>query len=261
MWRTRTTTRSGEILPSGQVSTLAGLAGNSGAADGTGSAARFNSPSAVAVDLSGNVYVADTDNFTIRMLVPATGQVSTLAGLAGTSGSADGAGSAALFFAPAGIAVDSSDNLYIADTDNDTIRLGLLAAAPAIQAQPQSQTVTDWQQRPVLGHGHGPSGADLPMVFQWRGDQRGHGQFLQSGERPVGQRRELHGHGHQCRWQCDQQPGDADGQHGDFAAQQCLDCRRHSGGVEAVAPRAGGSFLRSRWPVSCARRFASRVSY
>ncbi len=130
-----------EILPSGQVSTLAGLAGNSGAADGTGSAARFNSPSAVAVDLSGNVYVADTDNFTIRMLVPVTGQVSTLAGLAGTSGSADGAGSAALFFAPAGIAVDSSGNLYIADTDNDTIRLGLLAAAPAIQAQPQSQTV------------------------------------------------------------------------------------------------------------------------
>ncbi len=152
-----------EILPSGQVSTLAGLAGNSGAADGTGSAARFNSPSAVAVDLSGNVYVADTDNFTIRMLVPATGQVSTLAGQAGTSGSADGAGSAALFFAPAGIAVDSSDNLYIADTDNDTIRLGLLAAAPVIQAQPQSQTVTTGSSAlfSVTATGH-PA-----LTYQW----------------------------------------------------------------------------------------------
>jgi hypothetical protein len=131
-----------EILPSGLVSTLVGLANNSGAADGTGSAARFNSPSAVAVDLSGNIYVADTDNFTIRMVVAATGEVSTLAGLAGTSGSVDGGGSAARFYAPAGIAVDSSDNLYVADTNNHTIRQGTLAAAPAIQSQPQSQTVT-----------------------------------------------------------------------------------------------------------------------
>jgi sugar lactone lactonase YvrE len=131
-----------EILPSGLVSTLVGLANNSGAADGLGSAARFNSPSAVAVDLSGNIYVADTDNFTIRMVVAATGEVSTLAGLAGTSGSVDGDGSAARFYAPAGIAVDSSDNLYVADTNNHTIRQGLLAAAPAIQSQPLSQTVT-----------------------------------------------------------------------------------------------------------------------
>jgi hypothetical protein len=119
-----------------------GLADNSGVADGTGSAARFNSPSAVAVDLSGNIFVADTDNFTIRMVVAATGEVSTLAGLAGNSGSVDGDGSAARFFAPAGIAVDSSNNLYVADTNNHTIRQGLLAAAPAIQSQPQSQTVT-----------------------------------------------------------------------------------------------------------------------
>jgi hypothetical protein len=68
--------------------------------------------------------------------------VTTLAGLAGTSGNADGVGSAVRFFHPAGIAVDSSNNLYIADTDNDTVRVGLLAMAPAIQTQPQSQTVT-----------------------------------------------------------------------------------------------------------------------
>ena len=130
------------ISTTGLVSTLAGLAGNSGGADGTGGAARFDSPSDLAVDASGNVYVADTDNHTIRKVVPSTGAVSTLAGLAGTSGSADGLGSSVRFFGPTGIVVDSSSNLYIADTNNDTIRLGLLPVAPAIQTQPQSQTVT-----------------------------------------------------------------------------------------------------------------------
>jgi hypothetical protein len=94
------------------------------------------------VDLSGNLYVADTDNHAIRKVVPSTGTVTTLAGLAGTEGSTDGLGSAVRFFHPAGITVDSSANLYVADTDNDTVRLGLLALAPTIQTQPQSQTVT-----------------------------------------------------------------------------------------------------------------------
>ena len=129
-----------EILPSGLVSTLAGQAQRSGSADGTGSAARFNSPSAVAVDLSQNVYVADTDNNTIRMIIPLTGVVSTLAGLAGTSGSTDGLGSAVRFYNPTGITVDSNDNLYVADTNNHTIRVGLLPSMPAIQTQPQSQS-------------------------------------------------------------------------------------------------------------------------
>ena len=130
------------IAPSGLVRTLAGLAGSSGGADGIGSAATFDSPSAVAVDSSGAVYVADTGNFTIRMVAPATGATTTLAGLAGTSGSTDGIGSAVRFFQPAGIATGSNGNLYIADTDNHTIRLGLMAAAPSIATQPQSQTVT-----------------------------------------------------------------------------------------------------------------------
>jgi len=131
-----------EIQPSGLVSTLAGLAGYSGSADGTGSAARFDSPSALAVDASGHVFVADSGNFTIRQIVIATGATSTLAGLAGTSGSVDGIGSAVRFYQPAGIAADDNGDLYIADTDNDLVRLGIMPAAPAIQSQPQSQTAT-----------------------------------------------------------------------------------------------------------------------
>jgi sugar lactone lactonase YvrE len=111
-----------KITPSGAVSTLAGLAGSSGSADGTGSAARFSNPSALATDAAGNVYVADGANFTIRKIVVATGAVTTLAGLAGNYGSADGAGSAARFIYPQGVATDASGNVYVADTNNHTIR-------------------------------------------------------------------------------------------------------------------------------------------
>ena len=74
-----------KITSAGVVTTLAGMAGVIGSADGTGSAARFYYPYAVAVDASGNVYVADTYSFTVRKITPA-GVVTTLAGLAGSSG-------------------------------------------------------------------------------------------------------------------------------------------------------------------------------
>jgi len=110
-----------KITPSGVVSTLAGLAGSSGSVDSTGSAARFYQPFGVAVDGSGNVYVADRNNYTIRKITP-EGVVSTLAGTAGSAGNADGTGSGARFNVPSGVAVDGSGNVYVADSGNDTIR-------------------------------------------------------------------------------------------------------------------------------------------
>ena len=146
-----------------------------GSADGTGSAARFDYPDGVAVDSAGNVYVADTGNDEIRKITPA-GVVTTLAGTAGQAAPAtapaarhasiprawrwtaratstwpiptttrsarsrppawsppwpaplgkqapaDGTGSAARFYEPTGVAVDSAGNVYVADTDNDEIR-------------------------------------------------------------------------------------------------------------------------------------------
>ena len=75
----------------------------------------------MAVDGDGNVYVADSSNHTIRKITPA-GVVTTLAGTAGSWGSADGTGADARFYYPEGVAVDGDGNVYVADTSNLTIR-------------------------------------------------------------------------------------------------------------------------------------------
>jgi len=109
-----------KITPAGAVTTLAGRAGVAGSMDGNGNAT-FSAPAGVAVDAAGNVYVADQQNSTIRKITPG-GVASTLAGAPRTSGSADGTGASAQFFSPAGLAIDSASNLYVADQQNDMIR-------------------------------------------------------------------------------------------------------------------------------------------
>lgn len=108
-----------KITSSGVVTTLAG-SGSVGSADGTGTAASFYLPTGVAVDASGNVYVADMYNHKIRKIT-AAGVVTTLAGI-GSSGDVDGAGTVAKFTMPTGVAVDASGNIYVADSGTYKIR-------------------------------------------------------------------------------------------------------------------------------------------
>jgi sugar lactone lactonase YvrE len=106
----------------GEASTLAGMPQAVGTADGTGSAARFNYPEGIVYDGAGSLLVGDTDNHTIRKIVIATGEVETIAGEPGKSGSNDGVGSAARFNRPKGVAVDRKNQLFVADSDNHTVR-------------------------------------------------------------------------------------------------------------------------------------------
>lgn len=108
-----------KITPGGVVSTFAGT-GAAGSANGMALAATFNNPTGVAVDPAGNVYVADRVNNLIRKIT-AAGAVSTLAG-SGAAGASDGAGVAATFDYPQGLAVDASGNVFVADGNNHKIR-------------------------------------------------------------------------------------------------------------------------------------------
>ncbi|MEO8426858.1 MAG: hypothetical protein ABI651_07080, partial [Verrucomicrobiota bacterium] len=134
------------VSPTRVVTTLAGLPGAFGSADGTGSDARFYYPDRLMVDGSGNVYVSDTGNHTIRK-VTSQGEVTTIAGLAGSSGSANGTGSAARFNGPEGLAMDGAGNLYVADLGNSTIR----KVAPA---------GTNWVVTTIAGRAGNPGSAD-----------------------------------------------------------------------------------------------------
>ncbi|MBI5480638.1 MAG: hypothetical protein HY906_17405 [Deltaproteobacteria bacterium] len=104
------------------VTTLAGVAGSLGSTDATGTSARFYSPFGLTVSNTGDLYVADTMNHTVRK-VTQSGVVTTPFGTAGASGSADGVGAAARFNQPKGITFDAwGTTLFVSDTNNHTIR-------------------------------------------------------------------------------------------------------------------------------------------
>lgn len=111
-----------KVTAAGVVTTIAGGCGIRGSANGTGTTARFNGPSGIAVDASGNLYMTDKSNNCIREISPA-GVVTSFAGnCGGSSGYADGTGTAAQFNHPMGITIDSSGNLYVTDNGNNCIR-------------------------------------------------------------------------------------------------------------------------------------------
>jgi hypothetical protein len=118
-----------KIAPGGVVTTIAGNPDYYGYDDGLGTNALFDNPTGVAVDGAGNVYVADQDNSTIRLITP-NGTVTTVGGVPGDNDFANGVGSSALFSYASGVAVDTSSNLYVADFYNDVIRKGVGSVAP-----------------------------------------------------------------------------------------------------------------------------------
>jgi sugar lactone lactonase YvrE len=113
-----------KIVPVGTnwvVTTLAGNAGASGSADGTGPSANFYYPYGLAIGQGGNIFVADAYNHIVRQLTP-SGQVTTIAGSAGFSGIVNGTNDTARFYYPSGLAADSAGNLFLADTYNCLVR-------------------------------------------------------------------------------------------------------------------------------------------
>jgi hypothetical protein len=120
-----------KITPAGVVTTIAGTGGRTGSVDGAGSNAQFSTPLAVAVDAAGTLYVADTYNYTIRK-IDTHGNVTTVGGSPGQWGSADGFGSAARFYQPHGIAVNSSGSVvYVGDYYNYRVSKGIKIVAQA----------------------------------------------------------------------------------------------------------------------------------
>ena len=134
-----------KISPAGIVSTLAG-SGAPAYGDGTGTAASFKNPTGLAVDQSGNVYVADTGNYDIRKVTP-TGVVTTLAG-SNSSGAVDGTGTSASFGLPAGVELDPGGNIYVADSASNQIRMVTSAGV-----------VTTVAGSSVRGDANGPAGS------------------------------------------------------------------------------------------------------
>jgi hypothetical protein len=146
------------ITPAGEVTTLAGQAGVSGSADGTGAAATFNGPAGIDVDAAGTIWVTDLGSHTVRRVSPA-GEVTTVAGTPGQQGDADGTGPTARFAGPVAIAAGDAGVLFVVDSTNHAIRRGVPALPDAavidsgtgtvgqarqLDAQPRTATSWSW---------------------------------------------------------------------------------------------------------------------
>ena len=166
--------KAGVTLLKGILETLAGN-GTSGFINGNGTTARFYYPEGIAVDASGNVYVADTYNHAIRKITP-TGTVSTFAGN-GTSGFTNGNGTTARFKFPYGIALDASGKLYVADSGNDAIRVitpGGDVSTLAVDAYPSPLQYPYAIARDAEGNFHVPASGGYIRKFSPQGQVLGY---------------------------------------------------------------------------------------
>ena len=154
-----------QIASDGSVTTLAGSAGSTGSTDGTGSAARFNRPTALTLDADGNLYVTDSNNHTIRKVTLA-GEVTTIGGSPGVASHQDGTGSAAIFALPSGIAASPAGNLYVADTSNNRIASGIQLVPRLIVEQPASTQLTNMTS--TIDFGSAPAQSSKTLVFTLR---------------------------------------------------------------------------------------------
>ena len=152
------------------VTTIAGSPTNYGSSDGIGSAARFFSPLAVATDAAGNVYASDSTTIRKITTLGTNWFVSTIGGSLSFLGlgSADGAGSAALFFGPGGVVVDGLGNVFVADTDNNTVRKGVFTAYTTTNPVPYTRPATNGQLAVSLSPPEANGQWRFPWELNWR---------------------------------------------------------------------------------------------
>jgi len=140
-----------KVTPAGATTVLAGVPDQRGSAGdgGPATSALLNTPRGVAVDSSGNLYIADTSNNRVRKMTPA-GVLSTVAGTGTTGFSGDGAAATAAQLAfPRGVAVDAAGNLYIADASNHRIRKVTSVGIISTAAGPGTGAGTEQFEEPV----------------------------------------------------------------------------------------------------------------
>ncbi|MGA2039217.1 MAG: IPT/TIG domain-containing protein [Bryobacteraceae bacterium] len=132
------------VTPNGIINTVAGN-GTAGFNDGPALQAEFSSPSGIALDASGSIYIADKSNFRIRKLLP-SGNVVTVAGngIPGYSGNGSAATGAEMYF-PVGVFADNSGDVYIADTQNDLVRELTVSSASSLPAVSKGGVTSAYQ--------------------------------------------------------------------------------------------------------------------
>jgi hypothetical protein len=124
----------------------------------------FVSPTGIAVDGSGVIYVSDAFNNTISRFGGASSAANVLAGLAANSGTANGLGNIARFNRPFGLAVDTAGNIYVGDSGNNEVRSGVAVAPLAITAQPPATVALSVGQTLTLSVMASFAG---PLAYQW----------------------------------------------------------------------------------------------